>query len=235
MRIVFAASECVPYVNTGGLADVIGALPREVAKQGHQVTTYLPFYRQMSAKMKERVVAIRSLTIPFQYYNRFATVLDGGVQDGVQYYFIDCPELFDREYIYATPTGDYQDNWERFGLFSRAVLESAKVLGVPDVFHAHDWETALIPLYLRTSYYFDPLLSKAGTMLTVHNAGFPGMVSAGDGGAAAVAVGHLYSGSRRALQPAELPQGRSGVFGHGDDGEPQICGGDPDGGVWQWT
>ncbi len=174
MRIVFAASECVPYVNTGGLADVIGALPREVAKQGHHVTTYLPFYRQISAKMKERGVAIRSLTVPFQYYNRFVTVLDGGVQDGVQYYFIDCPELFDREYIYATPSGDYQDNWERFGLFSRAVLESAKVLGVPDVFHAHDWETALIPVYLRTTYYFDPLLSKAGTLLTVHNAGFQG-------------------------------------------------------------
>jgi len=174
MRIVFAASECVPYVNTGGLADVLGALPREVAKQGHQVTTYLPFYRQVSAKMKEHVVAIKSLTIPFQYYNRFATVLDGGAQDGVQYYFIDCPELFDREYIYATPTGDYQDNWERFGLFSRAVLESAKVLGVPDVFHAHDWETALIPVYLRTSYYFDPQLKSAGTLLTVHNAGFQG-------------------------------------------------------------
>jgi len=174
MRIVFAASECVPYINTGGLADVIGALPREVARLGHQVTTYLPFYRQISSRMKERVVAIKSLTIPFQYYNRFATVLDGGVQEGVQYYFIDCPELFDREYIYATPTGDYQDNWERFGLFSRAVLESAKVLGVPDVFHAHDWETALIPIYLRTSYYFDPLLRSAGTLLTVHNAGFQG-------------------------------------------------------------
>lgn len=174
MRIVFAASECVPYVNTGGLADVLGALPREVARQGHHVTTYLPFYRQISAKMKERVVAIPSLTIPFQYYNRFVTVLDGGVQDGVQYYFIDCPELFDREYIYATLTGDYQDNWERFGLFSRAVLESAKVLGAPDVFHAHDWETALIPVYLRTSYYFDPLLRSAGTLLTVHNAGFQG-------------------------------------------------------------
>ncbi len=173
MRIVFAASECVPYVNTGGLADVLGALPREVARQGHQVTTYLPFYKQVSAKVKERVVAIRSLTIPFQYYNRFATVLDGGVQDGVQFYFIDCPELFDREYVYATPSGDYQDN-QRFGLFSRAVLESAKVLGVPDIFHAHDWETALIPLYLRTSYYFDPLLRSAGTMLTVHNAGFQG-------------------------------------------------------------
>jgi starch synthase len=174
MRIVFAASECVPYINTGGLADVLGALPREVARQGHQVTMYLPFYRQMSAKVKERVVAIRSLTIPFQYYNRFATVLNGGIHDGVQFYFIDCPELFDREYIYATPSGDYQDNWERFGLFCRAVLESVKELGVPDIFHVHDWEAAMLPVYLRTSYYFDPALRSAGTVLTVHNAGYQG-------------------------------------------------------------
>ena len=174
MRIVFAASECVPYINTGGLADVLGALPREIAAQGHQVTMYLPFYKQVSAKVKERNVAIRSLTIPFQYYNRFATVLNGGLHDGVQFYFIDCPELFDREYVYATPSGDYQDNWERFGLFSRAVIESAKQLGVPDVFHVHDWETSLLPVYLRTSYYFDPQLKSAGTLLTVHNAGYQG-------------------------------------------------------------
>jgi starch synthase len=174
MRIVIAASECVPYVNTGGLADVVGALPREVVAQGHEVTVYLPFYRQISSKMKERVVAIRSLTIPFQYYNRYVMVLDGGVHEGVQFYFIDCPELFDREYVYATPGGDYPDNWERFGLFCRAVLESAKQLGVPDVFHVHDWETAILPVFLRTSYYFDPLLRSAGTVLTVHNAGFQG-------------------------------------------------------------
>ncbi len=174
MRIVFAASECVPYINTGGLADVLGALPREVARQGHQVTMYLPFYRQMSSMVKERVIAIRSLTIPFPYYNRFVTVLNGGVQQGVQFYFIDCPELFDREYVYATPTGDYQDNWERFGLFSRAVLESVKLLGIPDVFHVHDWETAMLPVYLRTSYYFDPALRSTGAVLTVHNAGYQG-------------------------------------------------------------
>lgn len=174
MRVVFAASECVPYVNTGGLADVIGALPREIVAQGHEVTVYLPFYRQVSTKLKERVPVIRSLSIPFQYYNRFVTVLNGGVHDGVQFYFIDCPELFDREFIYATPSGDYQDNWERFGLFCKSVLESAKQLGVPDIFHAHDWQTAMLPVYLRTSYYYDPLLRSAGTVLTVHNAGYQG-------------------------------------------------------------
>jgi len=174
MRVVVAASECVPFVNTGGLADVIGALPREIAAQGHEVTVYLPFYRQVAARVRERAPIIRSLTVPFQYYNRFVAVLNGGVHDGVQFHFIDCPELFDREYLYATPTGDYQDNWERFGLFCRAVIESAKHLGVPDVFHVHDWQTAMLPVYLRTSYYYDPLLRSAGAVLTVHNAGHQG-------------------------------------------------------------
>lgn len=174
MHIVFAASECVPYVKTGGLADVVGAVPREAVKLGHRATVYLPYYRQVREYAPQKKEVIRSLTIPFQYYNRFAAVLDGGVHDGVQFYFVDCPELFDRESLYATPSGDYPDNWERFGLFSRAVLEAAKQLGVPDIFHVHDWQTAMIAVYLRTVYYFDPALRNAGTVLTIHNAGYQG-------------------------------------------------------------
>jgi len=74
---------------------------------------------------------------------------------GVQYYFVECPELFDRQELYGTRTGDYLDNAERFALYSRAVLEAAKQLGVPDVFHVHDWQAALVPVYLRTVYAAD--------------------------------------------------------------------------------
>ncbi|MBX6360455.1 glycogen synthase GlgA [Pseudacidobacterium ailaaui] len=175
MHIVFAASECLPFIKTGGLADVIGSLPREIARKGHQVTVYLPFYRQVREHFPEKKIALPSLTIPFQYYNRFAAVVDGGKRDGVQYFFIDCPELFDRESPYATPAGDYPDNWERFGLFCRAVLEASKQLGIPDIFHVHDWQTSLLPVYLRTVYYFDPLLRNVGTVLTIHNAGYHGL------------------------------------------------------------
>jgi len=174
MHIVFAASECVPYVKTGGLADVIGALPREIFRLGHEVTVYLPFYRQVREKVHDKKVAIRSLTIPFESYNRFAAVLDGGKHDGVQIYFVDCPEMFDRESLYATTMGDYPDNWERFGLFTRAVLEASKQISVPDIFHVHDWQSALLSVYLRTVYYFDPALRNAGTVLTIHNAGYQG-------------------------------------------------------------
>jgi starch synthase len=174
MHIVFAASECVPYVKTGGLADVVGAVPREIVRLGHQATVYLPYYRQVRERVPAKKPVIRSLTIPFTYYNRFATILDGGKHAGVQFYFVDCPELFDRESLYATPTGDYLDNWERFGLFCRAVLEASKQLGVPDIFHVHDWQASMLPVYLRTVYYFDPILRNAGTVLTIHNAGYQG-------------------------------------------------------------
>lgn len=174
MHIVIAASECVPFIKTGGLADVMGSLPREIAKRGHDVTLYLPFYRQVQSHFPEKKIVIPSITIPFQYYNRFAAVVDGGKHDGVQYYFIDCPELFDREGVYGSSTGEYQDNWERYALFCRSILEASKQLGVPDIFHLHDWQAAMISTYLRTIYYFDPQLRNAGTIFTVHNAAYQG-------------------------------------------------------------
>jgi starch synthase len=175
MHIVFAASECVPFAKTGGLADVVGALPPELAKLGHEVTVYLPLYATVRRHIEgDWKYAVRSITIPFEYYNRFAGIVDGGKQNGVQYYFIDCPELFDRQGLYGTGGSDYQDNAERFGLYCRTVLEAAKQLGVPQVFHVHDWQAALIPVYLRTVYQFDPVLRTAGTVLTIHNAGYHG-------------------------------------------------------------
>jgi starch synthase len=172
MHIAFAAPECVPYAKTGGLADVVGALPQQVARLGHEVTVYLPYYRQVAAQLAQKHYAVRSLTIPFQYYNRFVGIVDGGKRDGVQYYFVENAELFDREFLYGPQPGEYLDNWERFGLFSRAVLEAAKLLGVPDVFHVHDWQAAMLPVYLRTTYDADPVLRSVGTVLTIHNAGY---------------------------------------------------------------
>jgi starch synthase len=175
MHIVFASSECAPFAKTGGLADVVGALPPELKKLGHKVTVYLPLYAGVRAQIKGKwKYAVRSITIPFEHYNRFVGIVDGGRRNGVQYYFVDCPELFDRPGLYGTRTGDYPNNWERFGLFCRAVLEAAKLLGAPQVFHVHDWQAALIPVYLRTVYSMDPVLRGAGVVLTIHNAGYQG-------------------------------------------------------------
>ncbi len=175
MHIVFAASECAPFAKTGGLAEVVGALPREVVKLGHEVTVYLPFYARVRAQMQgELKYAVRSITIPFRYYNRFVGIVDGGRRDGVQFYFVDCPDLFDRPELYGPPGGEYDDNAERFGVFCRAVVEAAKLLGAPQVFHVHDWQASLIPVYLRTVYAADPALRGAATMLTIHNAPYQG-------------------------------------------------------------
>jgi len=175
MKIAFAASESAPLAKTGGLADVVGALPRELVKLGHEVAVFLPFYARIRSHIEsEPNYAVRSITIPFRFYNRFVGVVDGGKRDGVQYYFIDCPELFDRKELYGPAGGEYSDNAERFALFCRAVLEATKLLGVPDVFHVHDWQASLIPVYLRTTYAADPALRSAATVLTIHNAAYQG-------------------------------------------------------------
>lgn len=175
MKIVFAASECVPYAKTGGLADVVGALAPEMVKLGHGVTVYLPLYPRVRAHIQgELKYAVRSITIPFQHYNRFPGIVDGGKREGVQFYFVDCPEMFSRPELYGTRDGDYPDNAERFGLYCRAVLEASKLLGAPDVFHIHDWQAAPVAIYLRTVYAADPVLRKAAVVLTIHNAAYQG-------------------------------------------------------------
>ncbi len=175
MQIVFAASEAVPFAKTGGLADVVGALPREIQKLNQEVTVYLPLYASVRPHLDSEVkYAIRSITLPAPHGNRFAGIVDGGVRDGVKFYFVDCPDLFDRQGLYGNNGDSYGDNAERFGLFCRAVIEATKILGVPDVFHVHDWQAAMIPVLLRTVYNSDPALKHCGTVLTIHNAGYQG-------------------------------------------------------------
>jgi starch synthase len=173
MHIAFAASECVPFSKTGGLADVVGALPRALAAAGHQVSVYLPRYRQ--TKLAKAETAVRSITIPFDDHYRFCSVVTGGNASGVHFYFVDYPPFFDRDGLYGTSVGDYPDNAERFALFSRAVLEASKILGVPDIFHCHDWQSALIPVLLRTQYVEDPAFREAATVFTIHNMGYQGL------------------------------------------------------------
>ena len=173
MRIVFAASEGVPFSKTGGLADVVGALPRALAAAGHQVSVYLPLYRQ--TRLKDAQTVVSSITIPFDDRYRFCSVVSVGKHSNVQFYFVDYAPFFDREALYGTSTGDYPDNAERFALFSRAVLEASKVLGVPQIFHCHDWQSALIPVLLRTQYAEDPAFRDAASVFTIHNMGYQGL------------------------------------------------------------
>ncbi len=174
MHIVFAASECAPWARTGSLAEAVSALPKALARFGHRISVFLPYYRHVAKAVPDAPVVLPSVTIPFPSYSRFVRILDGGLADGVQTYFVDCPELFDREGFYGTSSGDYPDNAERFGLLSRAVIEASKILGVPDVFHVHDWQTAMLAVLLRSTYFFDPVLRHVPAVLTIHNTDYQG-------------------------------------------------------------
>jgi len=171
MRILFVASEALPYAKTGGLADVIEALPKALVKLGHEVAVFLPRYRGI----KTSKVILPSLTIPQGPRLRFPAITNGSVLHGVRYFFLEDPSYFDREGIYGDKIRDYPDNAERYTEFCRTAIELAKQVWLPDVIHCHDWQTALIPVLLRTSYGDDPVVKNVPVVFTIHNIGYHGV------------------------------------------------------------
>ena len=170
MRILFVASEGLPFSKTGGLADVVEALPKALVARGHEVAVVLPRYRGTQAG----AVVMPSLTVPLGNRLRFPAVLDGTLLNGVRYFFVDDPGYFDRDGLYGGPTGDYPDNAERYSEFCRAAIEISKHVWPTDVFHCHDWQTALLPVLLRTSYGDDPVVKDLPVVFTIHNMGYHG-------------------------------------------------------------
>lgn len=171
MRILFIASEGLPFSKTGGLADVVEALPKALVALGHEVAVALPRYRGTKAS----ALVLPSLTIPIANRLRFPSVVDGSQVSGVRYFFVDDPAYFDREGLYGTSSGDYPDNAERYGEFCRAAIELAKHVWPADVIHCHDWQTGLVPVLLRTSYGDDPAVKNIPVVFTIHNMGYQGL------------------------------------------------------------
>src|SRR5579863_9965991 len=171
MRILFVASEGLPFSKTGGLADVVEALPKSLVEAGHEVAVVLPRYRGTKAT----TVVVPSMTIPDGRGLRFPAISDGTILAGVRYYFVDDPEYFDREQLYGVKGVDYPDNALRFGEFCRAAIEIAKNVWPADVIHCHDWQTALVPVLLRTSYGDDPAVKDIPVVFTIHNMGYHGL------------------------------------------------------------
>jgi starch synthase len=171
VRILFVASEGLPFSKTGGLADVVEALPKALVAQGHEVAVVLPRYRGTKAT----AVVMPSLTIPMANRLRFPAIADGTQISGVRYFFVDDPAYFDRDGIYGTSAGDFPDNAERYSEFCRAAIEIAKHVWPADVIHCHDWQTALVPVLLRTSYSDDPLVNDIPVVFTIHNMGYHGL------------------------------------------------------------
>ena len=130
MRILFVASEMAPYAKTGGLADVIGSLPPEISKLGHTVKVFMPHYPlEMKGKYDLRVRQ-EALQVVLDGTTHKARILSYQQKNGVEVLFLEAPEFFEREYLYGTPEGDYDDNNKRFYLFSRSLLECLKRNGL---------------------------------------------------------------------------------------------------------
>ena len=174
MRILFAASEGLPFSKTGGLADVIEALPKALVAQGHELAVVLPRYRGIKTSM----VVMPSVTIPLGTRLRFPSIADGTMLNGVRYFFVDDPGYFDRDGIYGGSAGEYPDNAERYSEFCRATIEIAKHVWPADVIHCHDWQTGLIPVLLRSLYATDPLVKDLPVIFTIHNLGYQGQFPA---------------------------------------------------------
>jgi starch synthase len=171
LKIIFVSSEMVPFAKTGGLADVSGTLPKAIKSLGHEIVGVIPFYKNISGED----TGIR-MDIPFPDKNEYCSVAKGSLNGLVPIYFIRKDEYFLRDYLYSTSTGDYPDNMERFRLFSRAVIEMLKYIDFkPDIIHCNEWQTALIPVYLKTIYKNDPFLSNTTTIFTIHNLAYQGI------------------------------------------------------------
>lgn len=178
MRVLFVSSEVAPFSKTGGLADVSGALPAALGRAGVSVRIVTPLYRCVrDGPWQLRPAGEVQVALRASAGERVAVwegVLPG---DDVAVWFVDHPGSFDRPGLYGESGRDYPDNLERFALFCRAVLEWARACGwVPDVVHCNDWQTALLPAYLRISS--DPVWVPVGSLLTVHNLAYQGLFPA---------------------------------------------------------
>lgn len=180
MKILIASPEIVPFAKTGGLADVTGALPKALQRLGEDVTVIMPKY-QIVDKKNNLEYAGKKIHVPISDRVEEALIYRGYINSKFQnkdipIYFIDKKEYYNREYLYGTPQGDYPDNAERFIYFARAIIETCKTIGLrPDVIHCNDWQTGMVPVYLKTLYKNDPFFKDTATVFTVHNLGYQGL------------------------------------------------------------
>jgi starch synthase len=168
------ASEATPFAKTGGLADVMGALPQALQARGDQTAVCMPRYAQIpipSARVySDLTIWLGSTAHRVDIYR--------AEHGGVPYFMIDSPALFEREGLYGNAQGDYPDNHVRFAVLSRAAMEVARRVFRPDVVHCHDWQSALVPVYMRTRFATDPAFIGLRLLFTIHNLGYQGIFPA---------------------------------------------------------
>ncbi len=222
------ASEAAPFAKTGGLSDVLGALPKELVRQGEECAVVIPRYRSISLDNADRVY--QGMEVQFANATYLCDVWQV-IRDDVRVFFLDCPSLYDRASIYG-----HGDDHIRFAVLSLGSLGIARALFTPDVIHCHDWHTALTPLYLKTFFPHDPRLSGIKTLFTIHNMydcrisydqlpeiGLDGQYWRSDllefhGSASILKAGLVYADQLSAVSPGYAREIQTPEFGYGHEG-----------------
>lgn len=170
-NILFVASESVPFIKTGGLADVVGSLPKYLNKEEFDVRVILPKYMCMKEEYKNQLNYVTHFYMDMGWRNQYVGVLEM-IYDGIHFYFID------NEYYFAgmKPYGNIYEDIEKFAFFSKAALSVLPDIGFrPDIIHCHDWQTGLIPIYLKDRFQENPFYHGVRTIMTIHNLKFQGI------------------------------------------------------------
>ena len=174
MRIAMISPEIGPFAKSGGLADVVQTLSLALGRQGHELILIMPAYRMVLKGDFSLAETDQQLSVPIGERIQRASIFRGRLGKDIPVYFVREDRYFDRDFLYATPAGDYPDNAERFVFFSRAALEILRTQPV-QIIHCHDWQSALAVVYCKAQMLLYPELRAAKTVFTVHNLGFQGL------------------------------------------------------------
>lgn len=170
-RILMVSSEAAPFAKTGGLADVVGALPAALQHLGDEVAVVMPRYRQIPwAETQSAYDNLQLFAGPHPWRVDIRTL----VHQGVRFFFVEHPHLFDRAGLYNEGQYDYPDNHRRFAVLALAALGVAQTLFEPDIIHCHDWQAGLVPVYLADQQHGNPQFFGVKTVMTIHNMGYQG-------------------------------------------------------------
>jgi len=171
MKILFVSSECVPFIKTGGLADVVGSLATVLARDGHDVRVIVPMYTAIEQHFQQQMEHLLHFDVQLGWRRQYCGV-NTLKYDGVTYYFLDNKYYFGRPYVY----GLGGDEYERFSFFCRAVLNALPLIGFqPEIIHAHDWQTGMVPALLKIQYHHLPFYMPIRTVFTIHNLQYQGI------------------------------------------------------------
>lgn len=169
MNILFAASEAVPFAASGGLADVVGSLPKYINAKGHNCCVVIPLYSAISDELRCQMTFVKNITVDVSWRKQYCGIFKA-TQNGIDCYFIDNEYYFSRDGLYG-----FYDDCERFVFFDRAVLEMLRHIDFkPDIIHCHDWQTALIPVYYNVYYKYQQGYDNIKNIFTVHNIEYQG-------------------------------------------------------------